>query len=271
MLEMVDTAVRRGVRFGAIAVGGGYGKEPTFLRELDGRSHRFMADVHCDQRVYEQDPAPVVPERFGWGRRPRQAVAQTSAVRVDDWAAAQPATAWRKLTVRQGERGKLAAEYLHAHVWVWDGREAQSRRWHLLVRREVGAGTVSRYCLSNASDDTPLEALARLQAQRYFIEHSFREAKTECGLADYQVRRWDAWHHHMALVMLGTLFLVKQKRVARQRWPMLSLNDLVTAMAQLLPRRSQTAEAIADVINRRHRMRQSAQESCVRRSMAARE
>ena len=75
----------------------------------------------------------------------------------------------------------------------------------------------------------------------------------------------------MARVMLGTLFLVKQKRVARQHWPMLSLNDLVTAMAQLLPRRSQTAEAIADVINRHHRMRQSAQESCVRRSMAARE
>lgn len=60
-LERVDTAVRRGMRFGAIAVDGGYGKEPAFLRELDRRSHRFVADVHCDQRVYEQAPAPVVP------------------------------------------------------------------------------------------------------------------------------------------------------------------------------------------------------------------
>ena len=50
---------------------------------------------------------------------------------------------------------------------------------------------------------------AYIQAQRFFIEHSFREAKSECGMADYQVRRWDTWHHHMALVMLGTLFLVK--------------------------------------------------------------
>ena len=267
-LEMVDTAVRRGVRFGAIAVDGGYGKEPAFLRELDRRSHRFVADVHCDQRVYEQDPAPVVPPWSGRGRRPSQAVAQTCAVRVDEWATAQPAAAWRKMTVRQGERGKLAAAYLHARVWVWDGREAQARHWHLLVRREVGASTISHYCLSNAPGNTPLEELARIQAQRYFIEHSFREAKTECGLADYQVRRWDAWHHHMALVMLGTLFLVKQKLAARQHWPMLSLNDLVTAMAQLLPRRSQTAEAIADVINRRHRMRQSAKESYLRRSAA---
>ena len=46
-------------------------------------------------------------------------------------------------------------------------------------------------------------------------------------MADYQVRRWDAWHHHMALVMLGTLFLLKQKIQGRKQWPMLSFNNLV--------------------------------------------
>lgn len=50
-------------------------------------------------------------------------------------------------------------------------------------------------------------------------------------MADYQVRRWDAWHHHMALVMLATLFLVKQKILGRRQWPMLSINDLVTAIS----------------------------------------
>ena len=73
--------------------------------------------------------------------------------------------------------------------------------------------------------------LARVQGQRFFIEHAFREAKSECAMADYQVRRWDAWHHHMALVMLAALFLVKQKVAHRETWPMLSLNDLVTAIA----------------------------------------
>ena len=73
--------------------------------------------------------------------------------------------------------------------------KAQARHWHLLVRREVGASTISHYCLSNAPGNTPLEELARIQAQRYFIEHSFREAKTECGLADYQVRRWHCHLH----------------------------------------------------------------------------
>ena len=74
-------------------------------------------------------------------------------------------------------------------------------------------------------------------------------------MADYQVRRWDAWHHHMALVMLGTLFLSKQKIAGRQQWPMLSFNDLVTALAHLLPRRQLTAEELAGIINKRHRLR----------------
>jgi len=84
-----------------------------------------------------------------------------------------------------------------------------------------------------------------IYAQRFFIEHSFHEAKNECGMVDYQVRRWDVWLHHMALVMFATLFLVKQKMMGREQWPMLSVNDLVTALAYMLPRRQLTAEELA--------------------------
>ena len=268
-LEMIETALARGMRFGYVGVDGGYGKEPAFLRELDRLGCRFVADVHCDQTIYLLDPRPQVPVWTGRGKRPVRRKAQAPARRVDDWAAAQPAEAWQRLTLREGEKGQLMAEYLHTRVWVWDGAEAEARCWHLVVRREVGASKISHYCLSNAPADTPLAELARVQAQRFFIEHSFREAKSECGLADYQVRRWDAWHHHMALVMLGTLFLVKQKIQGRRQWPMLSFNDLVTALAHLLPRRQLTAEGLADLIAKRHRLRRQAKDSHIRRSMAA--
>jgi hypothetical protein len=69
--------------------------------------------------------------------------------------------------------------------------------------------------------------------------------------------------------MLGTLFLVKQKVEGRQHWPMLSFNDLVTAMAHLLPRRQLTAEKLAKIIDKRHRMRQQAKESHARKSAVA--
>jgi len=268
-LTMLETAQQRGVEFGYVGIDGGYGKEPAFLRGVDHLGCRFVADVHCDQALYLQDPEPQIPARSGRGKRPSQLKAQKSAIRVDQWAAEQPAEAWQRLTLRAGEKGPITADYLHARVWAWDGREAKARDWHLLVRREVGAETVSHYCLSNAPADTPWQTLARVQAQRYFIEHSFREAKSECGLADYQVRRWDAWHHHMALVMLGTLFLAKQKKAGRQQWPMLSFNDLVTALAHLLLRRQMTASELVEVITQRHRLRQQAKDFRYRRTGVA--
>ena len=264
-LEMVDEADRRGVRYGDIAVDGGYGKEPAFLRGLDRRGKRFVADVHKDQRVYLDDPQLRLPEWSGRGRRPTRPVTTGVPVRVDAWAAAQPASSWQPLVLREGEKGLIAAEYLHARVWLWDGEETTAHCWHLMVRREVGAETVSHYCLSNAPETAELSALARVQAQRFFIEHCFREAKSECGMADYQVRRWDAWHHHMSLVMLAALFLVKQKMAHRETWPMLSLNDLVTAIAHMLPRRQMSAPELANILSRRHQARHAAKECHARK------
>lgn len=265
-LAMLEDAIQRGIRFGYVGIDGGYGKEPAFLRSVDGFGCQFVADVHCDQTIYRDDPEPQVPAWKGRGRRPKQLKPQSDAMRVEDWAARQPLEAWQRLTLRDGEKGRLTAEYLHSPVWVWDGTEEKARCWHLLVRREVGAKEISHYCLSNAPLKTSFQELARVQAQRYFIEHSFREAKSECGMADYQVRRWDAWHHHMALVMLATLFLVKQKIQGRQQWPLLSFNDLVTALAHLLPRRQLTAEDLAAIIEQRHRLRQMAKDSHARRT-----
>ncbi len=203
-LTMLETALQRDIRFGYVGVDGGYGKEPAFLRGIDRLGCRFVADVHCDQSIYLQNPEPKVPAWIGRGKHPKQRKAQCTSIRVDQWAAEQPEAAWQRLTLREGEKGRITAEYLHAPVWVWNGNEAHAHYWHVLVRREVGTNAISHYCLSNAPLETPLKELARVQAQRFFVEHSFREAKSECGMADYQVRRWDAWHHHMALVMLGT-------------------------------------------------------------------
>ncbi|NOT11224.1 MAG: hypothetical protein HOP23_05230 [Methylococcaceae bacterium] len=88
--------------------------------------------------------------------------------------------------------------------------------------------------------------------------------KANAAWLDYQVRRWDAWHHHVALVMLGTLFLIKQKIAGRPQWPLLSFNDLVTAL-----RRQLTAEELADIIAKRHDLRRKANDSHARRSQVA--
>ena len=265
-ISMIETAIARGVHFGYVGVDGGYGKEPAFLRGIDSLGRTFVADVHCRQTIYLEDPKPVIPSWNGRGKQPRKLKAQSEAMRVDQWASTQPDTAWQRLNLREGEKGTRQAEHLHALVWIWDGAEKQAHRWHLLVRREVGASEISHYCLSNAPLETSLQELAQVQARRFFIEHNFREAKSTCGMADYQVRRWDAWHHHMALVMLATLFLVKQKMLGRKEWPMLSVNDLVTVLAHMLPRRLLTIKELAEIIHKRHRRRCNAKLSSIRKN-----
>lgn len=68
--------------------------------------------------------------------------------------------------------------------------------------------------------------------------------------------------------MLAALFLAKQKIHGRQQWPILSSNDLVTALAHLLPHRQLTAEELAAIIERRHPLRESAKNSYARPNQA---
>ena len=267
-LEMVATARRRGLRFGYVGVDGGYGKEPAFLYGLDAFGLPIRRRCPLSSIGLSSGPRPAGARVVGPRASPS---APPGAVGRGAGRPLGRLAAGRRLAApvpARGEQGQLVAEYLQTRVWVWDHSQAQARGWQLFVRREVGASEISHYCLSNAPEHTPWTELARVQAQRFFIEHSFREAKGECGLADYQVRRWDAWHYHMALVMLATLFLTKQKIRDRKQWPMLSCNDLVTALAHLLPRRQLTAEDLAEIITQRHRRREQAKESHARRAAA---
>jgi len=45
-----------------------------------------------------------------------------------------------------------------------------------------------------------------MQAQTFWIERTFQDDKTKCGLGEYQARKWLSWHHHMAMVMITMLF-----------------------------------------------------------------
>ncbi|MCL2623211.1 MAG: hypothetical protein FWD31_06025 [Planctomycetaceae bacterium] len=49
-----------------------------------------------------------------------------------------------------------------------------------------------------SNEPTDLHEYARVIKQAYRIEESFQRAKSECGLADYQVWNWMGWHHHVA-------------------------------------------------------------------------
>lgn len=265
-LAMIVHARQQGIGFAWVGFDGFYGSDPAFLRALEDRGEVFVGDVHKDQRIYLEDPRPLVPPaQTAHGRPPTRLQAQTPAVRVDHWAQQQPATAWQAVTLRDGTKGPLRVEILHRRVWLWDGEEAQARPWHLLVRREIDDPTEIKYSLSNAAADTPAPRLAFMQGQRYWIERALQQGKQDVGLGDYQVRGWRGWHHHLTLVMMAMLFLLEERQLHQQTRPLLSGRDIRALLNHFLPRRDTTLEEVLRQMEVRHRKRQAAIDSAYRK------
>ncbi|NTW68113.1 MAG: IS701 family transposase [Nitrospirae bacterium] len=271
-LEMIRHARRQEIRFRWVGFDGGYGKEPWFLRALDRDGETWVADVHCDQLIYPEDPCPIVPERTSpKGRSPKRRIARTPPARVDRWVAAQPEADWKEVAVRDSTKGTLFVEVLHRRVWLWDGEESVAPCRHLIARREGGSAGKIKYTLSNAPEPTTTERLAFMQGERYWVEHALRNAKSEVGMAGYQLRKWQGWHHHMAMVMLAMLFMLEMRREHREQFSLLSCHDVVEVLRVLLPRANVTYDDIFAQLEERHRRRRTSIDSAYAKQLANRQ
>jgi len=114
------------------------------------------------------------------------------------------------------------------------------------------------------------EELAYMQGQRHWIERGFEDAKSQLGMADYEVRKWRGWHHHMALVALAMLFILKERVKHAESAPLLSARDIVELLAFYLPRRRRKEEEVVSDLVRRHEQRQAAAKSHARRQQKKR-
>jgi len=261
-LELLLRLRREGLHYSHVVFDAGYGHLPWLLNNLDDEGETFLAEIHADQGIYLENPQPPLAERTEpRGRAPKMLRAQADVQTVTAWAQAQPESAWRRLSVRAGEKGDVVAEYLSCRVFVWDGKAPQARRWHLLVRREIG-GKKLKFCFANAKPQASLCRLASTQADRHSVERAFEDAKSTCGMAGYQARGWQAWHHHMALVMIALMFLAKERLAHRDiTASMLSCHDLIDILRHKLPSKVKTDDDMADMITERHRRRLEAMQS----------
>ena len=87
--------------------------------------------------------------------------------------------------------------------------------WLLCERPLAGeTGKKPKWYYANLPAKTPVLVLVRLAHSRWAVEQFYEENKGECGLDNYQGRRWDGLHRHLALVILADSFLVVQRLVA---------------------------------------------------------
>ncbi len=116
-------------------------------------------------------------------------------------------TTWQTITLRAHERGQLIADFAVRRVWTVRDDLTVLEEW-LLIRRE---GSKHTFTLSNASIDTPLTRLAARKSQRYFIERSNQDAKSEFGWDEFQASKLLAWEHQLALTILAHWFITETR------------------------------------------------------------
>jgi SRSO17 transposase len=244
----------------------GYGKGPGFCLALDEMGETFVVDLHSDFQVYMQDPKPYLPEKTTQRGRPFERYqTDEESIEVGDIVKSLPVKRLKKMTLRETTRGVLKVRICRMPVYVWDGESDKVKRWTLIISKSLGKNPDTKISLANTPKQTTLRRLGWMQRQRYWVERVFEDGKSECGMADYQVRKWSAWHHHMALVMMAMLFMLSERIRHEDTYPMLSCSDIEELLAHFLPRRDMTQEEVIWQMEQRHIKRQKAIESHARR------
>ncbi len=265
-LEIVRHAKEKGIKFGWVGADAGYGKGPGFCSALDEMGETFVVDLHSDFHVFLEDPQPYIPEQTKKRGRPsKKYQTNNESLEVGEIIKQLPSWRWKTVSLRDTTRGELRVRICRVKVYIWDRESENTKCWTLIATKTCGRNPDTKISLSNASKNMSLKRLGWMQRQRFWVERVFEDCKSECGMADYQVRKWQAWHHHIALVMMSMLFMLTEKIRHKDIYPLLSCSDIEELLARFLPRRDLNKEDVILQMEYRHLQRQNAIDSHARR------
>ncbi|MHB8120238.1 MAG: hypothetical protein ACYDHX_16210, partial [Methanothrix sp.] len=84
---------------------------------------------------------------------------------------------------------------------------------------------------------------------RYWIERAFEDGKGIAGLADYQIRTWMGWHHHITLSLLAMLALLSISFEVGEDMDFLTVQDVKLILEMILPRKHYREKELIKFIN----------------------
>nr|WP_307841712.1 IS701 family transposase [Streptomyces endocoffeicus] len=168
-----------------VAADAAYGQEGRFRRLLEQSGLGYVLAVPKSQQVF--------------------------GPRVDHLFAQAPDEAWEPISCGDGAKGPrlyhwAALELPTVAEFDYQGEVPVRRRW-ALARRSLRKPEELAYFLAYAPRETVVADLVRIAGMRWQIEECFQAAKNECGLDQYEVRRYIGWYRHITLAMLAHAYL----------------------------------------------------------------
>ena len=182
-LALLERALDAGVPAAWVVGDEVYGGDSKFRGPLETRGQAYVLAVRSTQAVSTWPP-------YG---PPAQ---HTAASLV----AAMPGEAWRRLNCGEGAQDPRVYDWAYVPV-----RPALREGWlhALLVRRHPERTDEVAFYLVYAPSATPLAEIVRAAGARWTIEDTFKLAKGQVGLDQYEVRSWRGWYRHVTLALLA--------------------------------------------------------------------
>jgi len=214
-LELLDGVRAEGLAGRAVVADAGYGTSEEFRDGLEARGLPYIVGVTGEAVVFTQEPRWDAPQPSGrsGGRprtRPRLAEDSPRPIALKDLA---KAVKFRKVTWREGTKGKLSGRFAWLRVWPaggWRTGDCAGKGPVWLLIEEQADGTI-KYALSNLPEGTGIKKAVRLWKSRRPVEQGYQQMKEELGLDHFEGRSWRGFHHHAALVMLAYGFLLLER------------------------------------------------------------
>lgn len=203
--QMVERVAENGLPFCAIDCDSLYGRAGWLRDTFAQAGFEYYADIPSNIDLYLSRPMVTYPlTKKGTPAKNREIIGVSYTPQSLE---NHSQTQWETITLRPNERGYLQAKF--ARLRVWTVRDDDTLRPEWLLFRQTKKRTT--YSLSNAPEDTSIETMAQRKSQRYFIERSNQDAKSEFGWDEFQAVKYRAWEHHLALTIMASWFITETR------------------------------------------------------------
>jgi SRSO17 transposase len=223
-LDMIDEARSWGVDVPLVVADAGYGDATAFRLGLEERNLAYAVGISSRLTAQPGHAQPVTPPYQGTGRPP-VASCPDKPMTVKELVMRAGRQAARPVSWREGSRPgtarsgfkRMYSRFVALRIRP-AGREIRQatkgaelpERW-LLAEWPATEPEPVQFWLSSLPSGMPLASLVRLAKLRWRIEHDYREMKQALGLAHFEGRTFNGWHHHVTLVSAAHAFCTLQR------------------------------------------------------------
>jgi len=166
------------------------------------------------------------------------------------------ASEYHHVFLRDSERKEMWCHIACLRVYPVQDELPGKETW-LIIRKDEAENT-TKYQFSNVPLDTTPKRFGQMSCSRYWIERAFEDGKGIAGMADYQIRGWTGWHHHMVMTLLAMLFILQLQIEFGEKAPTITVQDVKEILEAILPRTEITKEDILRIIEQKQKTRLSA-------------